>query len=188
MSKLAFAAVLLGTLTAAQAEPARYAIDPTHTFVHFEAGHFGTSTVRGRFDRKDGRVDIDREARTGHAEISIDLDSVSTGVPPLDGHLKSRDFFNAAEFPSARFVGDRFVFDGDKVSEVGGQLSLLGKVRPATLKAVRFNCYTSPMLKREVCGGDFETTLRRSLYGMDYGIPGIPDDIRVLIQIEAVRQ
>ena len=44
------------------------------------------------------------------------------------------------------------------------------------------------MFKREVCGGDFEATLQRSAYGMTYGLPGIPDTIRLVIQIEAVRQ
>jgi len=57
------------------------------------------------------------------------------------------------------------------------------------LKAVSFGCYTNPLLKREVCGGDFETTLVRSLWGMTYGLDtGVPDRIRVLVQVEAIRQ
>jgi polyisoprenoid-binding protein YceI len=57
-----------------------------------------------------------------------------------------------------------------------------------TLKATTFNCYDNPMLKREVCGGDFETTIKRSQWGMTYGLPGIPDDVRLVIQVEAVKQ
>ena len=188
MTKTLLATALLAAAGFAQAQSATYTIDPTHTFVNFEAKHFGTSTLRGRFDRKEGTVQFDRAGKSGKAEITIDIASVSTGVGPLDGHLKSKDFFNAAEFASAKFVSDKFVFDGDKVSEVSGSLTMLGKSNPVTLKATNFNCYQNPMLKREVCGGDFETTITRSQWGMSYGLPGIPDNIRLLIQIEAVKQ
>jgi len=186
---LVLAAVLLAAgAGVAQAETATYGIDPTHTFVSFEANHFGTSTLRGRFDKKEGSVSFDRAGKTGKAEITIDMKSVNTGVGPLDKHLSSKDFFNAEQFPTAKFVGDKFNFTGDKVAEVTGTLTLLGKSQPVTLKAVNFNCYTNPMFKREVCGGDFETTLVRSAYGMSYGLPGIPDNIRLVIQIEAIKQ
>jgi polyisoprenoid-binding protein YceI len=181
-------AAALATTGAAQAQSATYGNDPSHTFTTFEAKHFGTSTIRGRFDKKEGSVTLDRAAKTGKAEISIDTASISTGVGPLDGHLKSKDFFNAAEFPSVKFVGDKFTFDGNKVTAVAGTLTMLGKSQPVTLTASNFNCYESPMLKREVCGGDFETTIQRSAYGMVYGLPGIPDTIRLLVQVEAIKQ
>jgi polyisoprenoid-binding protein YceI len=110
-------------------------------------------------------------------------------VAPFDGHLKSKDFFNATEFPTARFVGDKFSFDAaGKVTAVAGTLTLVGKTQPVTLTASNFNCYDNPMLKREVCGGDFETTIQRSAFGITYGLPGIPDNVRLLIQVEAVKQ
>jgi polyisoprenoid-binding protein YceI len=185
----ALAITLLAAAGTAHASPATYAIDPTHTFVNFEASHFGTSTLRGRFDKKEGSVTVDKVAKTGKAEITIDMNSVSTGVAPLDTHLKSNDFFDAAKFGTARFVGDKFSFDGKKVTAVAGTLTFLGKTQPLTLKAVRYNCYDNPLLKREVCGGDFETTLVRSAFGNSYGVDfGIPDKIRLLIQIEAIKQ
>lgn len=53
----------------------------------------------------------------------------------------------------------------------------------------RFNCYMNPMLQREVCGGDFATTIKRSQWGMKWGIDmGIPDDVRLVVQVEAVKQ
>lgn len=186
-NQLLAAAIGLTTFGAAQANT--YAIDPTHTFATYEIGHMGTSTNRGRFDRKEGSVSFDRAAKTGKVEITIDLASVNTGVAPLNKHLQSKDFFNVAEFPTAKFVGDKFSFDGDKVSAVSGTLTMRGKTAPVTLKASNFNCYTNPMLKREVCGGDFETTLKRSLWGVDYGLNfGFPDDVRLLVQVEAIKQ
>jgi polyisoprenoid-binding protein YceI len=182
------AAALLAAATASQAQSATYAIDPSHTFVTFEALHFGTSTLRGRFDKKEGTVQFDRAGKTGKAELTIDTGSINTGTGPFNSHLTSKDFFNSAEFPTAKFVSDKFSFSGDKVSEVAGTLTLLGKTNPVVLKATNFNCYVNPRLKVEVCGGDFETTIQRSQWGMSYGLPGIPDNVRLTVQVEAVKQ
>jgi polyisoprenoid-binding protein YceI len=188
MKTFALAAALTAAFAAAHAEPVTYNLDPTHTTVLFEATHFGTSTLRGRFDKKEGSVQFDRAAKTGRVEVGIDMTSVSTGVEPFNKHLQSKDFFNAAEFPTAKFVGDKFTFNGDKVAEVSGQLTLAGKTNPVTLKATNFNCYQNPIFKREVCGGDFETTLTRSQFGVNYGLPQIsPDTVRLIVQVEAVR-
>lgn len=173
---------------AAQAQSASYAIDPGHTFVTFEVLHFGTSTARGRFDKKEGTVQFDRAGKTGKVDITIDMASINTGVAAFNTHLIGEDFFNTAKFPTAKFTSDKFSFAGDKVSEVSGTLTLMGKSNPVTLKAANFNCYENPRLKREVCGGDFETTLLRSQYGMGYGLPNIPDSVRLTVQIEAVKQ
>ncbi len=188
MKKTLLAAALFAVAGLAQAQSATYTIDPTHTFVTFEAKHFNTSTIRGRFDKKEGSVTLDKAAKTGSATITIDTTSVSTGVAALDGHLKKDDFFAADKYPTAKFVAEKFTFDGAKVKTVEGKLTLRDKTQPVTLTATNFNCYESPMLKREICGGDFETTITRSQYGSTYGLPGIPDNIKLLIQIEAVKQ
>lgn len=183
------AAMLALAAQGAHAQAATYAIDPTHTFVTFEIGHFGTSTNRGRFDKKEGTVQFDRAGKTGKVDITIDVTSVNSGVAPFDKHLKSAEILNAEAHPSARFVGDKFSFNGDKVSEVAGQLTLNGKTHPVTLKATNFNCYQNPMLKREVCGGDFEAVLTRSQFGVNYGLNyGFPDAMKLVIQVEAVKQ
>jgi polyisoprenoid-binding protein YceI len=183
------AAACLLLFGAAQAQTATYTIEPTHTFVSFEISHFGTSTNRGRWDKKEGTVQFDRAAKTGRVELSIDMTSINTGVAPFDGHLKSKDFFNVAEHPVAKFVGDKFNFAGDKVTSVEGTLTLLGKSNPVTLQAKQFNCYTNPFFKREVCGGDFEATIARSQWGMVYGMPVVaPDNVRLVIQVEAIKQ
>jgi polyisoprenoid-binding protein YceI len=182
-------AALAATAFAAQAQTATYAIDPTHTFVTFEIPHFGVTTNRGRFDKKTGSVQLDKAGKTGKVEITIDTASISSGTAAFDKHLQSKDFFNSAEFPTARFVADKFSFNGDKVSDVTGTLTLLGKTNPVTLKASNFGCYQNPMLKVEVCGGDFETTIVRSQYGMPWGLNfGFSDNVRLVIQVEGVKQ
>lgn len=182
-------AAALAAAGAAQAQSATYAIEPTHTFVTFEISHFGTSTNRGRFDKKEGTVQFDRAGKSGKVDLTIDMASINTGTAPFDKHLKSADLFNTDAHPSAKFVSDKFSFNGDKVSEVTGSLTLMGKTNPVTLKATNFNCYQSPMIKREVCGGDFETTIDRSQWGVDYGLAwGFPKQVRLVIQVEAVKQ
>jgi len=101
--------------------------------------------------------------------------------------VQSKDFFNVAEFPTGRFVADQINFDGDKVIEVAGTLTLMGQPRPIRLRANRFNCYLSPLLNRQVCGGDFETTVERSQWGITWGLNfGFENKVRLLVQVEAV--
>ena len=171
------------------AEPATFVIDPGHSVVTFETLHLGTSTHRGRFQvAKDGTIVLDRVAKTGKADVAVDIASVSIASSALENFLKGERAFNAAQNPTARFVGDAFTFDGAKVASVAGTLTILGKSQPVTLKATRFNCYENGQLKREVCGGDFETTIQRSQFGLGFAPTAAPDDVRLLIQVEGIRQ
>ena len=186
LSLTAAAALLAG---ATQANAATYAIDPSHTFATFEIGHQGASTNRGRFDKKEGKIEFDRAAKTGSVDITLDISSINTGTAGFDKHLQSADIFNAAAFPTAKFVSTGMTFNGDKVAEVAGNLTLLGKTNPVTLKASQFNCFMSNMLKREVCGGDFEATIDRTAFGLNYGVDwGFPKNVRLVMQVEAIKQ
>ena len=191
MKKLSLlaACAALGFVAVAQAEPATYAVDPSHTSAMFEIAHFSTSTNRGRFDKTTGTVQLDKAAKTGSLDVTIDTSSLDTTTAQFTKHISSADMLNVATFPTARFVADKFTFTGDKVSEISGNLTLMGKTNPVTLKAENFNCYMNPMLKREVCGGDFDTTIVRSQYGVTYGLNyGFPDNVHLVIQVEAVKQ
>lgn len=186
-----FALAIAGLFaTAAQAAPATYAIDPTHTFATFEIDHNGASTNRVRFDKKSGTVEFDRDAKAGKVEVVLEMDSLSSGTAAFDKHLKSADIFNVAKFPQAKFVSDKFVFDGDKLKEVTGQLTILDKTQPVTIKANKFTCYPNVMLqKRETCGGDFEAVIDRTAFGVNYGVDyGFPKQVRLVMSIEAVKQ
>jgi len=184
---LATAAALMAG--AAHAETATYAVDPTHTFATFEISHFGASVNRARFDKKEGSVQLDKAAKTGKVELTLQMDSINSGTAPFNKHLQSAEIFDAEKFPTAKFVGDKFTFDGDKVVSVSGDLTIKGKTQPVTFKANQYASYDSPMVKREVCGGDFETTIDRTAFGVDYGIAyGFPKNVRIVAQIEAIKQ
>jgi polyisoprenoid-binding protein YceI len=188
MIKALFATTLCVAACAVSAEPATFAIDPLHTVVTFEALHLGTSTQRGRLQAKEGTVTLDRAAKSGKVDITLDLASISTAPASLTGVLKSDRVFNVATNPTAHFVADSFTFDGDKLAAIAGNLTLNGKTQPVTLKATRFNCYENSQLKREVCGGDFEGSIQRSQYGLGFLPQVTPDDIPLLIQVEGIRQ
>jgi polyisoprenoid-binding protein YceI len=191
MRKSLFGFAVATTLLASvsHAETATYAFDPAHTYVTFEIGHFGTTTNRGRFDKKEGTVQLDKAGKTGKVSITVDTTSINTGFAPFNTHLQSPDLFDAAQFPTMKFESTKFSFKGDKVTAVAGNLTLLGKTLPVTLQAKQFNCYENPMLKRETCGGDFEATIDRTAFGMNYGVDwGFPKNVHLIIQAEAIKQ
>ena len=172
----------------AQSAPQNFAIDAANTHVHWELKHFGTSTSRGRFDAINGSVVLDRDAHTGTASFTIGTASISTGFAPFDGLLRGQYLLATQEFPSAYFVANRFTFAGDTLASVTGDFTLRGVSRTLTLRALRFSCRTDTEPAREVCGGDFETEFDRSAFGITHSLPFVADKVRIVLQIEAVRQ
>ncbi len=177
------------TVATATAAAAAYKIDSNHANARFAIDHFGTSTNTAGFYNLSGDMQFDRKAKTGSIDIKIPANTISSNNTQFDNHLKSADLFNVAQYPEIRFQSTRFNFKGDKVSSVIGNLTLLGKTAPVTLKATKFNCYQSPMLKTEVCGGDFEAVIDRTKWGMDYLVSaGVSKNVQLHIQIEAAKQ
>jgi polyisoprenoid-binding protein YceI len=171
----------------AAAEMQSYTIDPQHTKPTYEVMHLGYSIQRGRFDKTSGKITLDTAAKKGSADITIDAASIDSGVPKLDDHLKSEDFFNVAKNPMITFKSSTFTFDGDKVKTVSGDLTMNGITKPVTLTANLFLCASHPMTKKPQCGGDFQTTLKRSDFGMKYAIPALADDVTLHIPVEATK-
>jgi polyisoprenoid-binding protein YceI len=183
-----FAAALLCAAGWAHADPRTYRLDPDHSFVTFEVLHFGTSTLRGRFGGLSGQVRIDPQAGTGYAGITIPAAAVETGIKVFDKRICERDLLDCAGSPTAWFVAERFVFDGDTVRELRGELTVRGASQPFTLKAAHYGCYRHPMLQREVCGGDFEGELLRSDFGASFGVAFVSDRVKLKVQVEGLRQ
>ncbi|WP_373819455.1 YceI family protein [Glaesserella sp.] len=187
MKKLLFTAILAGF--AANATAATYKIDPFHTNARFEIDHFGTSSNVGGFYGLNGTLEFDPKKQTGSVDLVIPVSSLQSSSAEFTQHLKSADLLDEAKSPQIRFVSKNFKFDGGKVTDVTGELTILGKTHPVTLKADKFNCYDSPMLKTEVCGGDFSTTIDRTLWGVNYLVDvGMTKDVKINIQIEAGKQ
>lgn len=181
LSNLALAA------TPAAAEPARYTLDPAHSWVQFELSHFGTSTIRGRLGPAEGSVSLDPGAGRGEIGVTIPMASVSTGLAAFDKHLRDAELLSTTEHPTAWFVSRDPRFDAGRLTELRGELTLRGVSRGLTLTATRYACHRHPVLQHEVCGGDFEGRLRRSDFGIDYGLPFVRDEVTLRVQVEGVR-
>jgi polyisoprenoid-binding protein YceI len=185
----------LGALVAAAsfnalAEEVTYQLDPSHTYPSFAADHFGgVSTWRGKFDKSSGTVSIDRAAKTGTLDATIDMTSVAIGNDKLDGELKSAQFFDTDKFPTATYKGTSMKFKGDVPTQVQGELTLHGVMKPVTLTIQSFKCFTHPMLKKEVCGTEATATFDRADFGIDYGKAyGFSMKTVLNIQAEGVRE
>jgi polyisoprenoid-binding protein YceI len=188
MYKSAFAVLAVSIALPLSAQAAdSYTLDPAHTYPNFTISHLGFSTMHGRFERSSGKVTLDRAAKTGSVEIAIETASVNTGFAKRDDHLKSPDFFNAAEFPNITFKSTAFHFKGDTPSSVDGNLTISGVTKPVTLTIDSFKCGAHPMNKKEMCGADASAQIKRSDFGIKYGLPAIGDDVKLDFEIEAMK-
>ena len=171
---------------AALASAAEYRIDPHHTNARFAIDHFGASTNVGGFYGLNGDVSFDAAKKTGSIDVRIPVSSLQTGSQDFTKHLLSADLFHAEKYPEIRFVSDKFHFSGNKLKAVDGKLTLMGKTLPVRLKADKFNCYDSPILKTQVCGADLSTKIDRTRWGMNYLTDvGMSKTVSLQIQIEA---
>lgn len=179
----------MSAAVAVGANAATYNIDSHHANARFEIDHFGTSSNVGGFYNLTGKMEFDAAKQTGSIDVVIPVASLQASGQDFTNHLKSADLFNVEKFPEMRFVSGKFHFDGEKVTSVEGNLTLLGKTHPVTLTATKFNCYDSPILKTQVCGGDFKTSIDRTQWGMNYLVDiGMTKTVDISIQIEAAKQ
>jgi len=149
----------------------------------------GLSKWRGKFDKSSGTFTLDREAKKGSIDVTVQTDSISFGLPKMDEHAKSAEMFDVAKFPTATFKSTDIKFKGDVPTEAVGQLTLHGVTKPATLKINAFKCMPHPMMKVEVCGADAELTFNRDEFGVDYGKKyGFNMETKLKIQAEGLKQ
>lgn len=185
--KLAALALATFASTAAMAKPVQYTIDPSHTYPSFEAPHIqGISIWRGKIDKSSGTVTLDREAKTGSVDITMDPATIDFGMEKMNVHAKSPDMFDVAKYPTMTYKSNSIKFTGDTPSEIDGELTMHGVTKPVVLKINSFKCIIHPMYKREVCGADASAELNRADFGIDYavGLVGSPM-VKLAIQVEA---
>lgn len=180
---LALALLPLGASSA----PVSYTVDPAHSFPYFEINHLGFSTVRGRFNSTEGKISLDQANKSGSVDIAINASSVDTAHAKRDDHLRSPDFLNAAEFPQITYKSTKVAINGDGSAKVEGNLTILGVSKPVALDVKRFTCGTNPMSKKEMCGFDAITTIKRSDFGVNYALPGVGDEMKILLNVEAYK-
>lgn len=186
MKKVLAMSIAMMTGSAAYAADS-YTIDSRHTFPSFEVSHLGFSTQRGRFNGTKGKIVLDRKLKTGSIDVTIATTTLDTGFDKLEEHLRGVDFFNTEIYPAMTFKADKITYNGDAPSKIDGEVTLLGVPKPLTLSLVHFRCGIHPMLKKEVCGANASGTLKRSEFGMKYAVPAVGDEVKILIQVEAIK-
>jgi polyisoprenoid-binding protein YceI len=181
--------ILLGAwLGAAGAQPVTYQLDPEHSWVQFEVDHFATSTLRGRIGPVRGEVVWDRRAGRAEIGLAIPTASVDTGLKFLDKRLCAADLLDCAAYPQAWFVATTFRHDPVRlgITAVRGEFTLHGVSQPLELSAERFGCRQPAAGGPEVCGGDFVAELRRSDFGITFGLPFVADRVVLRVQVEGI--
>ncbi len=180
ISLFIFSTALLSSAYAADT----YTVDPGHTYAHFAVSHLGFSTMRGRIDSKGGSFTID--GNSGSVSVKLDPASVDTGHDKRDDHLRSPDFLNVVEFPDMSYASTSVTLTADGGS-VEGNLTMMGKTLPVSLDITAMKCGEHPFSKKPTCGFDATTTIKRSSFGSQYGLPAIGDDMQLWIEVEGSR-
>lgn len=181
------ASLALLTSGAASAAETAYEIDPMHTYPSFEADHMGVSVWRGKFNKTSGTITLDKAAKTGSVDVTVDVASIDYGLDAMNDMAKSDKLFDAAKYPTATYKGKLAGFVDGKPTKVEGELTLHGVTKPVTLTVRSFKCMPHPMFKRELCGADAAATIKRDAFGMDAGKDyGFSMDVELRIQVEAV--
>jgi polyisoprenoid-binding protein YceI len=182
-------AALAGLVAIPAVAQETYVIDPVHSQPQWVATHIGFSNQHGNFGKATGKIVLDRAAKKGSIDVSIDATSIRTYSDRLDQIVKGERFFNVEKFPTMTFKSTNLTFDGDKVVGADGELTMLGVTKPVSLKVANFSCGEQAFNKKPMCGAEATTTIKRSEWGMTDGLklgnPG--DDIQLIIPVEAYR-
>ena len=185
---LAFAC---GAATAGSAEPARYELDPDHLTIAFLVEHIGYAKTLGVFRSASGGYTFDEATGTLSAvRVVVVTNSVDTHHEARDRHVTSRDFLNSGTHPTMTFTAESARRTGERTFTVTGELELLGSRRPLTLEAILNKTAPYPIGTRaEVMGVSLRGTLKRSEFGMTYGVADdlVGDAVEILIELEARR-
>jgi polyisoprenoid-binding protein YceI len=172
----------------------RWAIDASHSGIHFSVRHLVIAKVRGQFSRWSGALDVpEGDFTKATVDVAIDASSIETGVADRDGHLRSPDFFDVAQFPEIRFTATRFDPQGAVEGRLLGQLTIKGITRDVTLTVERHGEAKDPWgnqraafsAKTAIDRKDFGLTWNQAL---ETGGVVVGDRVDLEIEIEAVRQ
>jgi len=192
-SALLLSALLMGAPVAAQAptgDPAAaaarvtagaYTVDPDHTQVVWSVDHFGFSPLYGMFGQITGTLQLD-PARLQDARLAVEIpmSGLSVTSPGFARHLATPDLLDTARFPTARFVSTSVRPQGTR-AVITGDLTLHGVTRPVTLQAQFHGAGPNPRSQVPTVGFTATTTIKRSEWGLGYGVPAVGDDTELRI-------
>jgi polyisoprenoid-binding protein YceI len=167
-------------------------VDPVHSSVEFQVKHMGIATVKGNFLKFEGKIEVGETLGESRAEGKVTVDSISTRETGRDEHLKSPDFFDAANHPEITFRSTAISASGKGGLAIDGDLSIRGVTKPVRLEAVFDGPDTDPWGNERV-GIEAVTTISRGDYEMKFnqalgsGNMLVADKVTIVLQISAVK-
>lgn len=187
VSLLALAAALIGApVHAHNADKGAYKIDPAHTRAQFTLTHLGVSRFVGRFDSVKGELTADGTGAGNKVVAEIDVASINSGVADLDKHLKSPDFFSAAQFPKIRFESTRVALDAKGEGSMTGNLTIRGVTKPVSFKLQHIGAGKDPWGGYR-SGYVATTTIKRSDFGVSFMPGGLGEEVDLVLNVEAIK-
>lgn len=172
--------------------PGTWAVDPGHAEVGFVGRHLRLTKVRGRFTGVDGSIVIADDIRESTIEVVIDMASVSSGDQSRDDHLRSPDFFDVENHPTATFRSRNILAEGS-AGQIIGELTIKGVTRPITLGVSYLGHATDPWGgERAVFSAD--AAINREDWDLTWNMlleTGgllVSKEIRLEIEVELIRQ
>ncbi len=191
MRTLVSAAILSTLAAGAQADMARYELDPEHTALYFTIEHIGYARVLGFFPDVEGSFTYDPDSRElGEVQVTIDAGSVITFNQARDGHVRDGDFLDVSQHPKITFTASGGTSESDTNGTVTGDLTILGQTNPVTLNVTLNKVAPYPFgHRRQVLGLSIDTSILRSEFGMTYGVDQglVGDEVRINIETEAMK-
>jgi len=176
------------SVSPAHAAPQEYEFDKAHTQVLFFVDHLGFSMSQGEFHDYDGKVMFDEEnPLNSSVEVTIQTDSIDMDDEKWDKHMRNKDFFDVKEYPTMTFKSTSIEKTSENTANLTGDLTILDVTKPVTLETNFNKAGVHPYSKRYVAGFSATTEIKRSEFGMDYGLPGIGDTVEIRIEVEAMR-
>ncbi|OAI49169.1 hypothetical protein AYO45_03155 [Gammaproteobacteria bacterium SCGC AG-212-F23] len=180
--------LLLIPFTAAIAATETYTIDPNHSYVLWHISHFGFSNPSGKW-MVHGTLTLDADKpENSKVNITIPVADIVTGIPELDKHLKSKLFFDVAQFPTATFVSDKVILISKKSAKVKGILTLHGVSKPVTLSVKLNKMGENPISNKMSVGFSATTQIKRSDFNINALSPGLGNNIDLSIEVEAYKE
>ncbi len=172
----------------------KWSIDPTHSEVQFKVKHLVISTVTGAFKKFEGSAEtIGDDFHNAKIDFSLDVNSIDTNQEQRDGHLKSPDFFDAAEFPHITFKSTSFIKDGEEDYTLNGDLTIKGVTKPVSL-AVEHGGIATDFYGNTKAGFDISGKINRKDFGLTWdgiteaGAIVVSEDIKLNISIQLAKQ
>ena len=189
LSAVPLSAVLLvaALILPASADAASYTIDSTHSSAIFKIKHLGTSNFYGAFKGMAGTIDFDpADPAKSKVNVTIQSASVDSRNEQRDGHIKSPDFLNAAEFPTITFESTSVKSLGGDKYEVAGNLTLLGVTKSVTAMVEKTGEGTNPRSKANIIGFEATFTVDRGAHDMSFMQGPLGNEIDFILAIEAI--